>query len=134
MSAPLFTGQSRDETRGGASVNGIVLPFPDKVLWPNGRTRNHKFKAATFKKAREAAAWATKAATVRVCDAPIPVHLTVCPKRYGPAPDADNCVSACKAYLDGIAAALSINDRHFAAPTVTVSPERTGQFIITVGG
>lgn len=25
------------------------------------------------------------------------------------------------------------NDRHFAAPTVSISDERTGQFIVTVG-
>lgn len=111
----------------------IVLPFPPKVLWPNGRTLNHRYKAAAFKKAREEAAWATKAANVRVCDAPIPVHLTVCPKRYGPAPDADNCVSAAKAYLDGIASALGINDKHFCAPTVEIAAQRTGQFIITIG-
>lgn len=111
----------------------IVLPFPPKVLWPNGRTLNHRYKAAAFKKAREAAVWAAKAASVRVGDAPIPVHLTVCPKAKGPAPDRDNCVSACKAYLDGIASALGINDRHFAAPTVTFSEKRTGQFIIEIG-
>jgi hypothetical protein len=111
----------------------IVLPFPAKVLWPNGRTRNIRFRAAAFKAARTEAAWAAKAAGVRVCDSPIPVHIIVKPKAKGPAPDADNCVAACKAYLDGIASALGINDRHFAAPTVTVSPERTGQFIITIG-
>lgn len=111
----------------------IALPFPARVLWPNGRTLNHRFKAAAFKKAREEAAWAAKAAGVRVCDSPIPVHLVVKPKAKGPAPDKDNCVSACKAYLDGIASAIGINDRHFAAPTVEISTERTGQFIITIG-
>ncbi len=111
----------------------IVLPFPAPVLWPNGRTLNHKFKAAAFKKAREQAVWAAKAANVRVGDSPIPVHITVCPKAKGPAPDADNIVAAFKAYGDGIASALGINDRHFAAPTVTISPNRTGQFIIHIG-
>lgn len=111
----------------------IVLPFPAKVLWPNGRTLNHRYKAAAFRKAREEAAWATKAANVRIGNSPIPVHITVCPKAKGPAPDADNCVSAAKAYLDGIASALGINDRHFAAPTVSISEERTGRFVFTVG-
>jgi len=111
----------------------IVLPFPAPVLWPNGRTLNHKFKAAAFKKAREQAAWAAKAANVRVGNSPIPVHLIIKPKAKGPAPDADNCVSACKAYLDGIAAAIGINDRHFAAPTVEIDGERSGQFVICIG-
>jgi hypothetical protein len=111
----------------------ITLPFPAKVLWPNGRTRNVRYKAAAFKDARTTAAWAAKAASIKTGDSPIPVHIVVHPKAKGPSPDADNCVSACKAYLDGIASAMGINDRHFAAPTVEVSPERTGQFVIYVG-
>jgi hypothetical protein len=111
----------------------IVLPFPNKVLWPNGRTRNVRYRAAEFKKARTEAVWAAKAAGITIGNSPIPVHITVKPKAKGPAPDADNCVSAAKAYLDGIAAALSVNDRHFQAPTVAISPERTGQFVICIG-
>ena len=135
MNAPAFLGQSRDGalTEGGVKCGGIVLPFPPKVLWPNGRTLNHKFKAAAFKKAREQAAWAAKAANVRVGDSPIPVHLIIKPKAKGPAPDADNCVSAAKAYFDGIASAIGINDRHFAAPTVEIDGERSGQFVICIG-
>jgi hypothetical protein len=135
VNAPAFLGQSRDGalTTGGVKRGSIVLPFPPKVLWPNGRTLNHKFKAAAFRKAREEAAWAAKAANVRVGDSPIPVHLIVKPKAKGPAPDADNCVSACKAYFDGIAAAIGINDRHFAAPTVEIDGERSGQFVICIG-
>jgi crossover junction endodeoxyribonuclease RusA len=135
MNAPLIAAQSRDGalTTGGVKRGGIVLPFPARVLWPNGRTLNHKFKAAAFRKAREQAAWAAKAANVRVGDSPIPVHLIVKPKAKGPAPDADNCVSACKAYFDGIAAAIGINDRHFAAPTVEIDGERSGQFVICIG-
>lgn len=110
----------------------IVLPYPNKALWPNGRS-HHMAKARAFKAAKLDAAWATRAASIALGDGPFPVHITVKPKAKGPAPDADNCVAACKAYLDGIASALGINDRHFAAPTVTISPERTGQFIITVG-
>jgi crossover junction endodeoxyribonuclease RusA len=110
----------------------IVLPFPDKALWPNGRA-HYMAKARAFKKAKEAAGWAAKAARIRIGNSPIAIHLIVKPKAVGPAPDADNCVSACKAYLDGIAAAIGVNDRHFAAPTVEISGERTGQFIIHIG-
>ena len=110
----------------------IVLSYPHKSLWPNGRAHWAE-KARQFKAAKLAAAWATKAAKVKLGDSPIPVHIEVRPKRYGPAPDRDNAVSASKAYLDGIASALGVNDRHFAAPTVSISDERTGQFIITVG-
>lgn len=133
MSARASTADSQNGTGDGARLNGIVLPFPAKVLWPNGRTLSHRYKAAAFKKARNDAAWAAKAAGVCVGNSPIPIHLIVKPKAKGPAPDADNCVSACKAYLDGIASAIGINDRHFAAPTVEIADERTGQFIIHIG-
>lgn len=111
----------------------IVLPFPHKVLWPNGG-RGNRYAHSREAKKHKAWAWAAaKEASVTLGDGPLRISLTVCPKRTGPAPDADNCVAAAKAYLDGIASALGINDRHFAAPTVTISPERTGQFIIHIG-
>lgn len=116
----------------GEAGGVILLPYPHKALWPNGRA-HWAAKAREVKKHRQWAAFAAKAASLRLGDSPIPVAITVCPKRHGVAPDADNCAAAAKAYLDGIADALGINDRHFAAPTVEVSPERTGQFIIKIG-
>jgi crossover junction endodeoxyribonuclease RusA len=110
----------------------IVLPYPDRALWPNGRA-HYMAKNRAFQKAKADAGWAAKAARIRIGNSPIPIHLIVKPKAKGPAPDADNCVSACKAYLDGIAAAIGVNDRHFAAPTVEIATERTGQFIISIG-
>jgi hypothetical protein len=110
----------------------IELPYPHKSLWPNGRA-HWAVKAREAKKLRTAAAWATKAASVRIADSPIPVHIICHPKARGPAPDRDGIIGAAKSALDGIADALGINDRHFAAPTVEVSGERTGQFIITIG-
>ena len=110
----------------------IVVAWPHKSLWPNGRA-HWATKAREAKKLRQEAAWATKAASICIGDSPIPIHITVHPKAKGPAPDRDNIISAAKHAIDGIADALGINDRHFAAPTVTISPERTGQFIITIG-
>lgn len=110
----------------------IELPFPDGALWPNGRA-HWAVKAREVKKHRRWAALATKAAHIRIGDSPIPVHVVCHPKSRGPAPDRDAVVSACKAYIDGISDALGINDRHFAAPTVEISPERSGKFVITIG-
>ena len=132
MSAAANISESRPGTVGGVGVSGIVVSWPDKSLWPNGRS-HWATKAREAKKLRKEAAWATKAASVRVGNSPIPVHITVCPKRTGPAPDADNCVAAAKHALDGIADALGVNDRNFAAPTVSISERRTGQFIINIG-
>lgn len=110
----------------------IIVAWPHKSLWPNGRA-HWGVKAREAKKLHAEAAWATKAACISLGDSPIPVHITVHPKKFGPAPDADNCVAAAKHALDGVAAALQINDRHFAAPTVSISEQRTGQFHITIG-
>lgn len=70
---------------------------------------------------------------VSLSDGPIPVRITVFPKKYGPAPDKDNCVSAAKAYLDGIADAIGVNDRNFASPIVLISQERTSRMVIEIG-
>lgn len=43
----------------------------------------------------------------------IPIRLTVSCKPRGPEPDRDGCISAAKAYFDGIALALGQNDRLF---------------------
>lgn len=110
----------------------IVLPYPHKALWPNGRA-HWATKAREVKKHRQWAATAMLGASLCIMDSPIPIHITVHPKAKGPAPDRDNCVAAAKSYIDGIAQYLCVNDRHFAAPTVSISDERSGQFIITVG-
>lgn len=110
----------------------IVLPYPHKSLWPNGRAHWAE-KAREVKKHRKWAYLATRDAKISVGNGPIPVHILVKPKARGPAPDRDNAIAACKAYLDGIAESLGVNDRHFAAPTVTISDERTGQFVISIG-
>lgn len=110
----------------------VALPYPHKALWPNGRA-HWGLKAREVKKHRQWAAFATKAASLRIGDSPIPVHIVCHPKARGIAPDKDNVAAAAKSYLDGIADALGINDRHFAAPTVSISDQRTGQFTITVG-
>ena len=111
----------------------IVLSFPHKALWPNGRA-HWATKAREAKKLRQEAAWATKAAGVRIGNSPISLHIICHPKAKGPAPDRDNVIAAAKHAIDGIADALGINDRHFQAPTVAISDERTGRFVISIGG
>lgn len=110
----------------------VALSFPHKDLWPNGRAHRHA-EARHKAKAKEEAFWATKALpTPTLPPAPIPVALTVYPKRFGPPPDRDNASAAIKAHLDGIAQALGVNDRDFAAPTVTFGP-RESRIEISIG-
>lgn len=117
----------------------VDLPLPHKILWPNGRTRSAYYRAAEFKKHREWAILATAAAgfasrqAARLVEPPIPVTITVYAKPSGPLPDRDNCSAAAKAYLDGIAYKLDINDRYFAAPVVHFARAREGRFVIEIG-
>ena len=113
----------------------IQLPYPDKSLWPNGRA-HWGARATATKKHREWAYMATKAAIGSDAYVPtserIPIRLTVSCKSRGVEPDKDNCLAASKAYLDGIAAALGINDNLFDPQPVHFSG-RQSNFTIEVG-
>lgn len=112
----------------------IQLPYPHKALWPNGRA-HWGAKAKQTKDHRLWAFMATKAA-LPVCfrsnGERIPVRLIVSAKPKGPLPDKDNALAACKAYLDGIAEALGVNDNMFDPQPVHFSG-RLSSFTIEVG-
>lgn len=98
----------------------IILPFPDKILWPNGRG-HHMAKHRAFQKHKTWAFHAAKAAIPRSFKhrgEPISLHYIVTPKTRH-AIDRDNCVAAMKAFQDGIALALGVDDSTFGTPTVT---------------
>lgn len=96
----------------------ICLPIPDKDISPNARRGQSKW--AAMKKARKIRAHRT-AAYAATLDAVV-LHLGgFCPNVAGYSlvhyfrtkafRDDDNADGACKAYRDGIADALNINDR-----------------------
>ena len=97
----------------------IELPFPDKALWPNGRP-HHMAKHRAFQKHKS---WAHIAmlsllpACFKHNGEPVQLAYTVRPKTRH-AIDRDNCVAAMKAYQDGIAAALGVDDSAFLTPTI----------------
>lgn len=114
----------------------VDLPYPHNALWPNGRP--HKFeKAREVKKHRRWASNVTMADLAWrafVPDETVTVHIIVSRKAKGVYPDKDNTVAAAKAYLDGIADRLGINDRVFGTPTVEFLPAITGRFVFEIGG
>jgi crossover junction endodeoxyribonuclease RusA len=111
----------------------IELPYPHKALWPNGRS-HWAIKARETKKHRQWAALGARACNPPVVgNGPIQIKIICHPKSRGPAPDRDSIISSVKAYLDGIADAMGVNDRNFDAPTVEISPNRTGRCVIRVG-
>ncbi len=100
----------------------IALPYPAAQLWPNGRY-HWSVRARQIKKHREWARLATLADNTRPATVGR-IIATLYPKPRGPAPDRDNTIAAIKAYLDGIADALGVNDRTFPVPVILFG-ERT---------
>lgn len=99
------------------NTTSITLGWPPKALSPNART-NWAARARIVKAYRQACAWQALEQTtpeqreaLRSADR-LRVHLTFVPpdRRLR---DADNCIAAAKAGLDGLADALGVNDRRF---------------------
>lgn len=113
----------------------IVLPWPDKLLWPNGSRGTHWAVSGKKKAARDMASWLAIEARRKHGDlsgreGEIPVRLTVHAKPKGPLPDKDNCVAAVKVQLDAIAKEMGVNDRRFAAPVVVFAEPRNGRIVV----
>lgn len=114
----------------------LDLPYPDKVLWPNGR--GHHMAVARAKKSHKAWAYAAVRANDRaaiwrnVCGRRIQLHATFHPKTRH-AVDRDNASASLKAYQDGIAAALGIDDSTFLEPAIYFAePVKGGKVVIEV--
>lgn len=112
----------------------ITLPWPDKALWQN--TPSHYFaRARATRKARNDA-WLLAStrwvkALPRKC---VEFHLHFFfspPNRLRR--DVSNCIAACKAYVDGIADALGVDDSEFRIHWPTrwepIDPEGGGPYI-----
>lgn len=107
----------------------IVLPFPPASL--SGHAKGHwRAKAAETKKYRE---WARLAALAAAQTIPatgnIRVHVRfVPPDRRG---DRTNFANRLKAYFDGIADALGVNDARFLPSYEFAEPEKPGRVEVT---
>ena len=96
----------------------IELPYPAKILWPNGRG-HWAVKAKAFKEHKR---WAWSAglasAIPSLRDGRFNWRVTFHPKTRHPVDD-DNARASLKAYQDGFALAFGIDDKLFNAPSVT---------------
>jgi hypothetical protein len=114
----------------------ITLPWPDRILSPNSRSHWSQ-SAKAKKKARQDGHYAALIANYdksTFVDYDGKLHLFIYfyakTRNY---PDADNCMSSCKAAIDGIADALGINDRRFVFhPFVKDETCKGGKIVITV--
>ena len=119
----------------------VDLPYPDKLLWPNG-PRGNVFAVSKCKAKHKVWADVAALAALPVChpqvfagEALLPVHIAVTGKPGGPLPDRDNVVASAKVYIDAISKRIGVNDRRFSAPTVEfIGRSKTGGFTITIGG
>lgn len=116
----------------------LELPWPSRELSPNAR--GHWAKEARFKKgAREFAHWTAKecglSRMVRAApdgyylDNPPKITITFCPpdKRRR---DLDNAIASFKAYQDGIADALGIDDSRWAVSYRWGEPVKGGRVLV----
>lgn len=111
-------------------MTSFELPFPAKILWPNGRGHWAE-KSRAFKAHKEWAYIATKAATGPRFSK-VYWNVTVHPKTRHPIDD-DNARASLKAYQDGIALALGVDDKAFAAPVLTFGePVKGGLVVVTI--
>jgi crossover junction endodeoxyribonuclease RusA len=114
----------------------IELPFPAKILWPNGRTRSFMAKHREFQKHKNWAFLAAKAVRPSMEhweNGRLQWSATFYPKTRN-AIDDDNARASLKAYQDGIAAAMMVDDKLFAAPTIHFAePVKNGRVVISIG-
>jgi len=109
----------------------IQLPWFPNELRPNARP-HFMAKSKATKKAREWAFMATKAAQIfPPRDGPIRLIVGYYPKTRN-ALDMDNCIAASKAYFDGIAQALGVNDSRFVISPHIAEPVKGGRIIVEV--
>lgn len=117
-------------------MSAIELPYPAKILWPNGRG-HHMAKHREFQKHKQWAWAATRAhagiGLRGIFARPIRWSVTFYPKTRH-AVDDDNARASLKAYQDGIAAALGVDDKFFAAPLIRFAePVKNGRVVVVLG-
>lgn len=111
-------------------MQAFDLPYPEKILWPNGRG-HHMAKHRAFQKHKWWAELAMMAAGNNLdygFSGRIDWSVTFHPKTRH-AVDDDNARASLKAYQDGIAKALGVDDKLFNAPSVTFGEPVRGGFV-----
>jgi crossover junction endodeoxyribonuclease RusA len=136
-------GSTEGDRGAAAVVEGltVTLPFPNSDLMPNRRLGKHWSQSNTAKnKAFEDAYILTHQAMQgyrgpwHPTNGRVPVVLTFCaPDRRQR--DLDNLLAASKSALDGVAAALRMDDREFEPVTLKRGEVgKPGHLVVVIGG
>lgn len=109
----------------------VILPWPSKALSPNARGHWSKRNDANAK-ARSDAYYTAKDAASELLSGPLLVSVQFFPpdrrKR-----DQDNAFASCKAYFDGIAQAIGVDDSEWSFHLSPMGePRKGGQVVIEV--
>ena len=119
----------------GARWIRIVLPWPTRTLHPNARPHwAVKARATTHARslARSAMAEAVEAhGAVWSAAGAIAVRWTFCPPDRRRRDD-DGLAASCKAYRDGMADAMGVDDHRFRASYETAKPVKGGKVVVDV--
>lgn len=112
------------------------MPWPDKLLSPNARA-HWAVKARAVKSARSLG-WgllleALNGREPKFADGPVGLNWRFHPKTRN-TPDDDNALASCKAYRDGMADALGVDDSRFVSTYQMGSPVKGGAVIVTIRG
>lgn len=112
----------------------VSLPWPDRNLSPNARC-HWAVKAKAVKDARHTARVLTLQATKmrKAHWSGAILHWEFHPKTRT-APDSDNAQSATKAFRDGIADALGMDDANFTTTYSMGDPVKGGAVLVTIRG
>jgi hypothetical protein len=116
----------------------VTLPWPAKETWPNFRYGHHWRRSwKQVQAAKDLAFWLAsekigRQEVMRDQKSRWPVHIDIYPpnlRRF----DEDGAVGACKPFLDGIAAALRVDDSLFTITHKVHDPLRPhGAVVVTV--
>lgn len=121
----------------GNGMDALILPWPDRVLSPNARV-DWRERAKARKAARATAV--LLAFQVGWCDSRLPegrldLWFDVCQAQGKKLPHDDNMLGLCKAYRDGIAQVLGIDDKRFKSqPDVKNERRPGGQVVVRITG
>jgi crossover junction endodeoxyribonuclease RusA len=118
----------------------ITLPFPNPDLMPNRRLGRHWAQTNAVKQKAWDDAYVLAHQAMQGYRGPwhptngaVPVTMTFCPpdKRRR---DMDNLLAASKSALDGLAAALRMDDREFEPVTLKRGPVgKPGSVVVVIG-
>lgn len=102
----------------------MILPWPDKILNPNVK-KHWAIKARAVKIHRNIAYTIAKKDKITPGTS---IEIVFCPPDHRHR-DRDNMLAMCKAYLDGIADAIEVNDRHFDLDKIKKIPPVKGGYV-----